>query len=171
MHPHCESPLAQAFIEDHQKVTRALVGLRDAVERGTLAEASARAQELDRVAGPHMEFEEKVFYPQVARMLGAEDTAMLYAEHHEGQEVVKALLGKEAAEPFSDGERTRLLRGLQTAFEHVLSCGTLVSHVTTLDAQDQARLLERLLAFRERGRRWSELPHRELPTATATRGE
>jgi hypothetical protein len=47
---------------------------------------------------------------------------------------------------------------LDTVGDHVLSCGTLLSHLTALDEAAQQRMLERLLEFRRERRRWTELP-------------
>ena len=47
---------------------------------------------------------------------------------------------------------------LETAMDHALSCGTLLSHVTSKDAAEQQRLLDRLEDISRRGHRWTELP-------------
>jgi len=64
------SPLATAFVDDHQQVTRALKQLKDALGRHDLSEAKRIAEELDPAAGPHILFEEVFLYPEVARARG-----------------------------------------------------------------------------------------------------
>lgn len=59
------SSLNDAFIEDHQTLTRGLSRLLSLVEQRHYDESARVAKELDPAVGPHIEFEEKSFYPQV----------------------------------------------------------------------------------------------------------
>ena len=42
--------------------------------------------------------------------------------------------------------------------DHAVSCGTLLSYLTTLDQTTQKEYCAALLAFREQGKRWTEIP-------------
>ena len=80
-----QSPtLRDAFLEDHRSLTTGLSNLLQALEDGDLREATRMADDLDQVAGPHMTFEEEVFYPELARILGPEFIERLYGEHEAG---------------------------------------------------------------------------------------
>ena len=83
------SPLTKAFLDDHREMTRRIAGLLDALKRGDAPAAFQFADELDRVAGPHIEFEEAVFYPLLVEARGREFVGRLYREHGEGRHAVK----------------------------------------------------------------------------------
>jgi hypothetical protein len=42
--------------------------------------------------------------------------------------------------------------------DHAVGCGTLLSYLTTLDQSTQKEYCEALLALREQGKRWTEIP-------------
>ncbi|MGV3723520.1 MAG: hemerythrin domain-containing protein [Actinomycetota bacterium] len=153
-----ESALAREFLKDHQGLSRGLVALRDAVGRNDLEDAKALADRIDRSAGGHMEFEERLLYPHVARIFGAEYVDRLYAEHRLGKAAIARVLARPGAEPLRAEEQSTLLAELDAVGEHVYSCGALLSHLTALDEPAQQRMLERLLEFRREHRRWTELP-------------
>lgn len=149
--------LHQAFLEDHRQLTRGLAGIRQALRDRDLAEAARLAEELDRRAGPHMEFEETVFYPGLRNKLGSEFVDRLYHEHDTGRSAVAALIAMGPRATPTEAECRRLAERVDTALDHAKSCGTLLSHLGELDEQEHAEMLEELLAARERGRRWTEL--------------
>lgn len=59
--------LEREFIEDHQKLTSGFRKVIDAVELNDPQKMQAAAESLDKVAGPHVHFEETVLYPKVGR--------------------------------------------------------------------------------------------------------
>ncbi len=156
--PADSSPLEEAFIEDHRHLTQGFSRLLQALEDDDLPAAVQLAAQLDRQAGAHIEFEESVLYPEVARCRGRESAERLYREHQIALAGVKFLLDCKDAAGLKPEDRVRLLEQVQIALDHAIGCGALLSHLTVLDAAQQARLLEQLQVFRRRGRRWSELP-------------
>jgi hypothetical protein len=62
--------LHMAFLEDHRHLTKGLAGLLKSLRRSDAPGATMIARELDRVAGPHMAFEETVLYPELVARLG-----------------------------------------------------------------------------------------------------
>ena len=68
--------LRDAFVEDHRTLTRGLSRMLKLVEDGDYDEAARVAKELDRDAGPHIEFEEKSFYPEVRKTRGRDYVAL-----------------------------------------------------------------------------------------------
>jgi len=150
------TPLTDAFLADHRHLTRGFSALIEALERDDLAEAKRIADELDRLAGPHIEFEELVYYPAVERSLGRDNVDKLYHEHQVGLGAIRSLLERDDT-PLIDAERGRLLADANVALEHAVSCGALLGYVTALAEEEQAEMLRHLEAARERGRRWTEL--------------
>lgn len=161
--PHgATSPLAAAFVEDHQHLLRGFADLKRALERGDWSEAGRIADQIDRAAGPHIRFEEEVLYPRVAEARGRSFADRLYAEHAIGCDVVRRVLNLPPGSPVDSALRDRVVAGAQTALDHAVSCGTLLSHLTTLHAGQQAQLLGILEAMRRQATRWTELPEREI---------
>lgn len=114
------------------------------------------ADELDRRIGPHMQFEEEIFYPMLAQRLGREFTAQLYAEHAVGRETLLRI--KELPSRQNDAEhRKELIAALSKTLDHALSCGSMLSHGASLDVDQQAKLLNKLSDLRRKGRRWTDL--------------
>jgi hypothetical protein len=149
--------LREAFLEDHQKLTKGLRELLSLVEAERFEDAARVAKELDTVAGAHIEFEEKRFYPEVEKVRGADYVDNLYDEHQSGVEAIRSLERLSGTKGVDAEERDRILRHLHRALDHVVSCGTLLSHVTALDEKAQAELLDALERYRSSGHRWTEL--------------
>jgi hypothetical protein len=124
-----------------------------------VAEAVEIADELDRIAGSHLMFEEKVLYPALVEPLGEDFVDRLYSEHEEGQAAVRSLL-EACDEGLSAADMERVLGQLDTAIKHALSCGTLLSRVRGLTADKAQEMLADLREAREEGRRWTELEPR-----------
>jgi hypothetical protein len=161
MRPPEPTSLEREFVEDHQRLHRNLVRTIEAVRAADRVGARQAAEELDRDAGPHIAFEEAVLYPQVAAAVGDAYADELYQEHGAGRAAIERLAGSQGTEPLSPGEQEGLLPELEALQEHILGCGSLLSHLCTLQPVQQERLLHHLLQFRNEGRRWSELPRRE----------
>lgn len=151
------SSLEDAFIEDHRTLTRGLSRILKLVEQQQYDEASAVAKEIDRAAGPHIEFEEKSFYPEVSKTRGREYVENLYDEHRSGLQAIRILSMLEPGEVPDAEERSRLLFHLRRVLDHAVSCGTLLSHVTSLPDDEQQRFLAELERYRKLAHKWTEL--------------
>lgn len=154
-----DTALGKAFLDDHRHLTRGLYRLLQALEADDLSRAVQLAGQVDRLAGAHIQFEEEVLYPEVAKLQGDQFVARLHQEHDAGRATIEALLQPSAA-PLTEGRRSELLEMARTAHRHAESCGTLLSHLTSLPAERQGPILERLEAIRAAAPRWSELPPR-----------
>ncbi len=154
------SQLEHEFIEDHRRLTQALTRLQEAVASGTREEIRAAADELDQTAGPHVAFEEQQLYPTVARSRGTEFQYAMEDEHDCVLQSLRELLDLNEGQ-LTDEDRARLAAMLQSGVDHVVHCGTLLSHLTVLAPDQQQELLERLRDLRRQGVRWTELPGRK----------
>ena len=74
-----------------------------------------------------------------------------------GLAAVKALINSKTQGRLEPQLKEQILQNLKTGLDHAISCGTLLSHVTSLDQKRQDEMLARLLDLRRIGRRWSEL--------------
>ena len=145
--------LKDAFLRDHQILTRGLAALQSAVSRGDGPLAKSLAELLDRDAGPHIEFEETMFYPMLIEVFGKEFVRGLYSEHDCCRRALEYLReidqGSIAWEELRDS--------LRIAMDHVKSCGSLTSHLVGLDPDRRRELLDGLIESRERGTKWTEI--------------
>lgn len=149
------SRLGRAFLNDHRALTRALARLAAAVEEGRWVEAKQLAEQVDREGGAHIEFEETVLYPAVARRHGKVFVKRLHDEHRAGLDVVQTLLTSQPDE-WTTARRSELTRQAQTAWRHAESCGTLLSQLTVLGDDERESALAQLETIRKRARSWIE---------------
>ena len=99
--------LSEAFVEDHRHLTQGLSDILQALRDDNLEEAVRMAEDLDQVAGPHMEFEEEILYPEVRKSRGSDYVSRLYREHQVALEAVKALINIIPSTPrFNTPERS-----------------------------------------------------------------
>lgn len=146
--------LAQAFVDDHQTLTRGYSAAHQAVESGDLTSAKRIADELDQLAGSHIAFEERFLYPIVRTARGDTYASKLYHEH---RLILKTLVELQAAASMDETHKSRWLAGLQEGLEHAATCGTLLSHLQTLPEAEQTQLLKDLRSLQQQPIRWSEL--------------
>ena len=152
--------LRVAFQRDHQRLMRGLQALRGAVQAGEHERAAEISERLDREVGPHIEFEESVYYPSLMPVLGRRFVERLYGEHAAGQRLLREVIGGGG---LSAQRRDRLLRRIDAVMEHALSCGTLLSHLDRLTPQRRGEFYRQLEDCRRRGQRWTQLrnsPHK-----------
>lgn len=155
------SQLEAAFLEDHRRLMRGLKGLLRALESTDDVSAVRLARELDEDAGPHMAFEEEVFYPRVAETRGQDFVDGLIAEHAVGQRAINALVENATSTRLTEDERNQLIEDVRLALRHALSCGTLLSEIRRSEPERERREIERLTELRDRGERWSERSYEE----------
>ncbi len=159
-----QSALEKAFLEDHHKMMRGLDTVSRALAEGDRRRAMEAARELDRAAGPHIQFEEEVLYPRVKEARGQAYYDTLIGEHDNARHGVEALLklgdaSGDAGEP-SAADAGKIQADIETGLEHGAHCGTLLSYLTTLDPARQQSALDRLLELRRTGSPWHLLPRK-----------
>ncbi len=161
--PKRASALADAFLEDHRHLTRGLTRLLEAIREEKFELAVRLAEELDRVVGPHMQFEEEVFYPMLAERLGRGFAGRLYGEHALGQRAVRKIKALRP-EQIDSALQQELIVSLSKTLDHALSCGSLLSYVSHLQPGEEERLVKRLRELRSTGKRWTELASEKSET-------
>ncbi len=150
------TPLELEFIDDHRHMIRALKDLQAAVDAGHWKEAADLADELDRIAGPHIAFEERWLYPLVALHRGSQFSQTLEDEHGVVLDALRCLQSTRSTQ-WSPEKQQAMHSSLQTGLDHAVTCGTLLSHLSVLDAEHQEALLGQLQRLRTEGPRWTEL--------------
>lgn len=149
--------LKDAFLEDHRRLTQGFAELMAAIDRNDIPAARKIAERVDGECGPHIEFEETILYPELRKARGKGFADQMYAEHHVGLGVIRRLVDLPPGRPLLPEERRELRNDAQMMLDHVVGCGTLLSHLLSRPAQEQTRLLDRLLEYRQHNCRWTEL--------------
>ncbi|MCA9215658.1 MAG: hemerythrin domain-containing protein [Planctomycetales bacterium] len=149
------SELVEEFVRDHKEMSQLLMEVITHLKAKDVAAARSVAQELDRVAGPHIQYEEGDLYPRVSgRAIESEYTRSLYHEHLEAVTSLKLLLCKDE---LSEEEVVAVLRGLRNGLKHAEQCGSLVNLLSALPEVAQRESLVFLRECRDRGRLWTDL--------------
>ena len=99
-------------------------------------------------------------YPEVARARGRDYIDRLYEEHRAGRDLLTRVLvlKSDSWRRLGDEEQARLLQQAEMMLDHAVSCGTLLSYLTTLDQTTQQEYFAALLALRQQPKRWTEIP-------------
>lgn len=147
-------PLVREFLDDHRKMSQLMLHVVVSLEIGNLDEATAAAEKLDQIAGPHIAFEETELYPRISgEKLISDTTRQLCDEHREALMALKALL----EDPQPDEEQlAKILGGLKTGVRHAEHCGSMVSLLAALPEPEQSDSLARLLELRREGKPWTD---------------
>lgn len=122
------------------------------------AGARQAAERIDAAAGAHIAFEERHFYPALARILGAPEVRRMYLEHGKGLAAVRALLARDPWAPLPEDERRRLMDLSRAMEAHIAECGEMFQAMGRLPEAEQAALYRQLTVWRERRPRWTGLP-------------
>jgi len=149
------SPLITEFLKDHQQFSRLLLEISKLLDQNNLEKARQRAKELNALAGPHIAFEEAELYSRLIEMGERSITeAELVDQHHSMRDALSELLENPAPDAATIAS---IKSGFRDALTHAEHCGTLISLVSRLDDEQQAKSLESLLRFRQQGTRWTDL--------------
>ncbi|MEW6039271.1 MAG: hemerythrin domain-containing protein [Pseudomonadota bacterium] len=153
-----EHNLFDAFREDHAVLGRGFHQLSQCLRGNDAAGARAAAERIDAAAGAHIAFEERHFYPALARILGAPEVRRMYLEHGKGLAAVRALLERKPGAPIAEDERSRLMELSRAMEAHIAECGEMFQAMRRLPDAEQAALYRQLTVWRERHPRWTRLP-------------
>lgn len=146
--------LEHEFVVDHTQTTRALNDLKSALETDDLRLIKATAKDLDQIAGPHIAFEELWLYPMVAKSRGADFAEQLLGEHGQVHQALTEILSPDTVS-ISDDQRSTWQNEVQTGLDHVVTCGTLLSHLSELKDSEQQQMLARLKDLRNQNILWT----------------
>ncbi len=149
------SPLVSEFLKDHQQFSKLLLAVSTLLEEDKIEEARQRARELDEVAGPHIEYEERELYARLKELGETRVTnELLVGEHHRIRDAMKLLLENESLD---EQQLQEAREGFKTGIKHAEHCGSLISLMTRLDPDQQKQSLVVLRELRDGGRKWSEV--------------
>jgi len=149
--------LQKAFVDDHVAMTRGYESLMAAVKAGDFPLAAELAEHVDKIAGPHVEFEERFLYPTVQETRGESYVSRLYTEHDEIVRAIRELASLPPEASPSSEKVARWIEQLTEGLHHAASCGSLLSHLQVQSPEKQRSYLDAIHRLRKQGTRWSEL--------------
>ena len=107
--------------KDHDWIIDNLIILKALVARNDIASAREIVELLDKVAGPHFFFEEKILYPAL-RTLGGDNVDDMLGEHEGAINVVNTLNELFLKDALSDDDRKAVGTAISELFSHALKC-------------------------------------------------
>lgn len=152
-----DDALFAAFREDHAVLGRGFHDLSQSLRVRDIAVACAAADNVDRLAGAHIAFEERYFYPALVSLLGEDEVARLRREHQTGLSVIQELKAASEDEPVTDSQWPSLLERSQEMEQHIAECGELFGAMGRIEAAERDALYQHLLELRRQAPRWSDL--------------
>ncbi len=154
--------LSQAFQSDHACLEQIANNLKEALCNRDIIGAREIANELDRKAGAHIAFEEIDFYPVLTSYLPEQQIEKLYLDHIAGLAAIELILNSNPPNEI-DQRQIKTLTAHVNAFEmHVAECGKLFSSMGALSSIRLQDLWERLVYWRSKAPRWTEIGERQL---------
>ncbi len=152
-----DDALFAAFREDHAVLGRGFHDLSQSLRVRDIAAARTAADNVDKLAGAHIAFEERYFYPALVPLLGEQDVARLLHEHQAGLSVIRELLVAGDDESLTDAQWSALLERSQEMEQHIAECGELFGAMGRIEASERDALHQHLLDLRRQAPRWTEL--------------
>ena len=151
-----KTELVELFLRDHRQMTRMLSDVVSHLHRNELVPALTVAQKLDRVAGPHIQFEEQVLYPEVKSVRGKAFDERLRDEHQAARDGLTRFLTASELQLKDPGFLAMVEKKLRSGLKHAESCGTLVSHLEQFSTSQQQQALLQLSKLKRAGTSWTE---------------
>jgi hypothetical protein len=160
-----DDALFAAFREDHAVLGRGFHDLSQSLRVRDIAAARAAADNVDTLAGAHIAFEERYFYPALVPLLGEDDVERLLREHQTGLSVIRQLMSARADEVWAEAQWLALLERSQEMEQHIAECGELFGAMGRISAAERDALHQHLLELRRQAPRWTDLAAGGSPEA------
>lgn len=157
--------VGREFVKQHRDMMQRLRRVVQLLEEERIEAAREAAKALDRIAGPHIEFEETVLYPIVGEARGKDYADQLYHEHRVTRDALHRLLTAAGNAALAPEDVQSIIEDLRVGLAHAASCGALLSHLETLAPEDQARTLAELQRIAANPKCWTDLPQAHHPEA------
>jgi hypothetical protein len=149
--------LFAAFREDHAVLGRGFHDLSQSLRVRDMRAVQKAARHLDEVAGAHIAFEERHFYPALIPLLGANEVERLLNEHARGLGAIREILVMSDSETVPEPRWVALLEWSQEMEQHIAECGELFGAMGRIDVAEREALLQHLLELRRESPRWTDL--------------
>jgi len=149
--------LFKDFRDDHIVLGRGFSKISECLRDGDLDGAKEAARAVDRDAGAHIAFEERIFYPKLTDLLGEGEVARLYDEHKTGLAVIVALTSMRPTERPDRQAIEGLLADSAIMEQHIAECGELFHALQELSEDERLELLGHLRHWRAMAPSWHEL--------------
>lgn len=154
--------LSQAFQFDHARLAQLSGNLRRALSNRDIIGARNIANDLDREAGAHIAFEEIDFYPALKPYLPEQDIEKLYLDHVAGLVTIEFILDDGPSQEIDERQFNMLIERIKAFEMHITVCGKIFTSMEALSSLRLQDLWERLVYWRRKAPRWTEIGERQL---------
>lgn len=145
------------LLRGHRQLAEGLSGTIAVLERGDFGTAAKLADELDRDAGPHVEFQERYLFPVVEEQQGEAIAVKLYDELGSVVATLMELQRLSSGLSPSATMKRRWLRSLRRGLRHLRRTRPMFACLAEQPIRRKAELLRRHERLRRRPHRWSQL--------------
>jgi hypothetical protein len=140
--------LIQEFRADHQRITGALLRLRQAILQRDVPLVRTILGGADTLLGAHFKFEERHLYPALTGFVGEDGVQQLIREHDSIFRGVGDLIGLAQQAAWADAERSAALESFGLVGNHPENCDNLCCYIERLPTTQQESLLAEMTAIR-----------------------
>lgn len=158
-------PLLAAFREDHAVLGRGFHDLSQSLRARDIRAARTAAHHLDTMAGAHIAFEERYFYPSLIPLLGGDEVERLLHEHGHGLGAIREILAISDRGTVQESQWDALLERSQEMEQHIAECGELFGVMGRIVPVEREALYQLLLKLRREAPRWTDFAANGAPEA------
>ncbi len=145
-----QTPLVREYLDDHQRTAHIFYQILFALDEGESARSQELAQELNRIRGPQIAYEELELYP---RLSVSQNSQSLCDDLQQVTQALKMLLERDS---LAGEDEQLVMEGLRIGLDHAEQYRALVGSLAALPESEQATSLEVLRDLKRRGQCWVE---------------
>jgi len=149
-----KNQLSQAFKADHALLGSNFYTLATSLRNKDIACAKEVVKKINIEAGPHIAFEEDVFYPALERFIETEELEQMYEEHRLGRALLTKVLALDETKELEDSTQKALLAEIDAIETHIAGCGELFGMMGSLTEDETQDLLNKLTTYRLNAPNW-----------------
>jgi len=146
--------LFQAFKSDHALLGGGFYTLASCVRNKDISGAKSVATKINIDAGPHIAFEEEVFYPALKRFIEESELTEMYNEHELGRALLEKILALDESAELQEDLQKELLAEIDVIESHITECGELFGTMGRLNEQEMEHLYEKLKSYQLLSPNW-----------------
>jgi len=146
--------LFNAFKADHALLGSGFYTLATCLRNKNISDAKSVATKINIDAGPHIAFEEEVFYPILKRFIKPQELDKMYSEHQLGRALLEKVLSIDESAHLKESIQKELLAEIDVIETHISQCGELFSMMKNLNEGEMQYLYDKLTDYQLLAPHW-----------------
>jgi len=149
-----KNKLFNAFKADHALLGSGFYTLATCLHNKNISDAKSVATKINIDAGPHIAFEEEVFYPTLKRFIKQQELDEMYSEHKLGRALLEKVLSIDESAHLQDAIQKELLAQIDVIESHISQCGELFGMMENLNESEMQYLYDKLTDYQLLAPHW-----------------